>query len=96
MDSTSTAEFRAKMKEWFDSAENGPVKVKRPNGKAVVILGQEKYEAMALELQEFRQLAKGLLAIGGNSKQYSEDELEDVAKRSADRLKEKQKRKATG
>lgn len=97
MDSTGTAEFRTRMKEWFDTAEQGPVKVNRPTGKSVIILGIEQYEAMIKELHEYRQVVSGLVAVAeGKVKQYSTNEMEDLSQKSLQRLKAKHKKKATG
>jgi PHD/YefM family antitoxin component YafN of YafNO toxin-antitoxin module len=96
MDSTGAAEFRAKMKEWFDAAEAGPVKIDRPAGKkAVILIGQEQFEAMISELQEYRNVVKGLKVIAeGKTTTFSRDAFELAIEEGKSKHKSQKSKKA--
>ncbi|MBC7467612.1 MAG: type II toxin-antitoxin system Phd/YefM family antitoxin [Bdellovibrio sp.] len=92
---TNITEFRAQLKEWMDKAQEGPVRVNRPNGKAVVLLDAETYEKMALDLAELRGVVKGLRAVvEGRTMKYSSEDVKKVSDGAEARFKARHSKKA--
>jgi PHD/YefM family antitoxin component YafN of YafNO toxin-antitoxin module len=88
MENTSPKELRAKLKEFLDLAKKEAVRIKRRSGQNYILISEEKYNELKLELTS---LQKRLL---GKNHVADEKIVEKSKKKSKDKSSEQTKVKA--
>ena len=77
MKSTSPKQLRAELKDYLDLASKVPVRIQRRSGKNFILMNEDKYIALQLELAT---LQKKLLALSNGEKVESEVKSPKVKK----------------
>lgn len=97
MERTNANDFRARLKEWMETARTEPVKITRKSGESFVLVNSEEFEDMQVELANLRGLAQGLSdAVQGRTKLASSDSTDDAVARAKDKVLGKRGKKAVG
>ncbi|MDC1174298.1 hypothetical protein OAT67_02810 [Bacteriovoracaceae bacterium] len=79
MESTNPKKLRAEMKDYLELAKNEPIRVQRRSGESYVLMNEEAYSKMQIEIMS---LQRRLLSMSN----ILDGEVEDVPS-SEDRLK---------
>lgn len=79
MESTNPKKLRAEMKDYLELAKNEPIRIQRRSGESYVLMNEEAYSKMQIEIMS---LQRRLLSMSN----ILDGEVEDVPS-SEDRLK---------
>lgn len=97
MNRINANDFRANLKEWMDTASEGPVKITRKSGEAFVLLNADEFEKIQLELASLRGIALGLSdVVHGNVHDSTPESAKSAINKARERVLGKQEKKAVG
>ena len=93
MENTSPKKLRAKLKDYLDLAQKEIVRIKRRSGQNYILISEEKYNELKLELTT---LQKRLLGKSVDIAEKITEKLKDKKKsKKKDKVKNKNKKKST-
>ena len=87
MENTTPKKLRAKLKDYLDLAKKEAIRIKRRSGQHFILVSEEKYNELMLELTALQKRILGKSPITEKVKEKSKD-------KSKEKSKEKSKAKA--
>lgn len=80
MENTTPKKLRAKLKDYLDLAKKEAVRIKRRSGQNFILVSEEKYNELKLELTAIQKRILGKSPIGEKIKEKSKDKSKEKSK----------------